>query len=263
MCPKWRRRSFGGRRFTWLIDVLYDHRVKLVMSAAVEAYDLYREGHHAEWSSRARSSRLIEINSREYLAEPHRMDWGRDHTAHPARISDADTAAAPICSPWRDTPAPPSLRGCVAVATSCAVATYGVVTPSFAPVENMRASRFNAHPSAIAGRERITVHDIRQAPDDCFRARYLAMKIRAAVASPAALATDADLAAKGAYLESTVVAFGPGEHFVVAKALLGQEIHAGIEPGELRSAVAILVPVAVDTLAGDPQHTSPAGAGDR
>ena len=89
------------------------------------------------------------------------------------------------------------------------------------------------------------------------------MKIRAAVGIPATLAADADLATDGAYLESSVVACGTGENLIVAKALLRQEIDAGIESGELRSAVTSLIPVAVDTLAGDPQHTSPTGAGDR
>ena len=60
-----------ARRFTWLIDVLYDHRVKLVMSAEVEAPDLYREGHHANEFQRT-VSRLIEMRSRDYLGEAHR-----------------------------------------------------------------------------------------------------------------------------------------------------------------------------------------------
>lgn len=62
-----------ARRFTWLIDVLYDHRVKLIMSAEVEAHDLYTEGHNAHEFVRT-VSRLIEMRTRDYLAEAHRVD---------------------------------------------------------------------------------------------------------------------------------------------------------------------------------------------
>lgn len=60
-----------ARRFTWLVDILYDHRVKLIAGAECEAYDLYREGPNAHEFART-VSRLIEMRSREYLAAAHR-----------------------------------------------------------------------------------------------------------------------------------------------------------------------------------------------
>lgn len=65
--------SNEARRFTWLVDVLYDHRVKLIMSAEVEAYELYTEGHNAHEFVRT-VSRLMEMRSRDYLAEAHRPE---------------------------------------------------------------------------------------------------------------------------------------------------------------------------------------------
>jgi cell division protein ZapE len=60
----------AARRFTWLVDILYDHRVKLVLSAAVPPERLYRVGQHAREFART-TSRLFEMQSRNYMAEPH------------------------------------------------------------------------------------------------------------------------------------------------------------------------------------------------
>lgn len=61
----------AARRFTWLIDVLYDQRVNLVVSAEVEAHEVYVEGQNAHEFLRT-VSRLVEMRGREYLAEAHR-----------------------------------------------------------------------------------------------------------------------------------------------------------------------------------------------
>lgn len=60
----------AARRFTWLVDVLYDHRVKLIISAECAAEDLYTEGRQANEFLRT-VSRLVEMRSHEYLATAH------------------------------------------------------------------------------------------------------------------------------------------------------------------------------------------------
>jgi cell division protein ZapE len=62
----------AARRFTWLVDICYDHRVKLVLAADVPAEELYVAGPHAGEFART-VSRLIEMRSEDYLASAHKI----------------------------------------------------------------------------------------------------------------------------------------------------------------------------------------------
>jgi cell division protein ZapE len=59
-----------ARRFIALVDEFYDRRVKLIISAAADGADLYR-GTRLEFEFDRTTSRLVEMQSTEYLAAPH------------------------------------------------------------------------------------------------------------------------------------------------------------------------------------------------
>ncbi|MDO4997257.1 MAG: cell division protein ZapE [Neisseria sp.] len=59
-----------ARRLTWLIDVMYDFRVKFCATSQVPAEEIYVEGDFAHEFVRT-VSRIVEMQSEEYLQQPH------------------------------------------------------------------------------------------------------------------------------------------------------------------------------------------------
>jgi cell division protein ZapE len=69
------RNADAARRFTWLVDVFYDERVKLMVSAEAEPEELYVEGVNSADFART-VSRLHEMQSVEYLETERRRPVG-------------------------------------------------------------------------------------------------------------------------------------------------------------------------------------------
>ena len=65
------KQSDAARRFTWLVDVLYDERIKLVLSAEALPEELFAEGENSADFQRT-VSRLHEMQSAEYRLLPAR-----------------------------------------------------------------------------------------------------------------------------------------------------------------------------------------------
>ncbi len=57
-----------ARRFITLVDVLYEAKVRLILSAKAEPGHLYEAEHGTEvWDIRRTASRLVEMRSQDYL----------------------------------------------------------------------------------------------------------------------------------------------------------------------------------------------------
>jgi cell division protein ZapE len=65
------QRENAARRFIALVDELYDHNVNLIVSAAAAPHELYR-GERLAFEFQRTVSRLIEMQTEEYLAREHR-----------------------------------------------------------------------------------------------------------------------------------------------------------------------------------------------
>ena len=79
-------RADATRRFISLVDAFYDQGVKLVVSAAAAPTALYR-GERLAFEFRRTTSRLIEMQSEEYLARPHLRPQA-DAETEPGQESD-------------------------------------------------------------------------------------------------------------------------------------------------------------------------------
>ena len=77
------RQASEARRFTWLIDVLYDARVKLIVSAAVPVDKLYTQGALAHEFVRT-VSRIEEMRTIDYLRLPRMEQHGFRSEVAPA-----------------------------------------------------------------------------------------------------------------------------------------------------------------------------------
>ena len=74
--PRMRPRdSDAARRFTWLVDVFYDDRVKLIVSAETPPESIFTEGEHSAEFQRT-VSRLHEMQSADYLKSERRRASG-------------------------------------------------------------------------------------------------------------------------------------------------------------------------------------------
>ncbi|QDQ25047.1 AFG1 family ATPase [Chitinimonas arctica] len=71
------KEASAARRLTWLVDVFYDYRVKLIISASTDAEQIYTEGSFANEFFRT-ASRLTEMQSMDYLALPHEAGKVKD-----------------------------------------------------------------------------------------------------------------------------------------------------------------------------------------